>query len=288
MKDFKRLRSDAFTVVAITASAFVYSVAIKVFVRSADLFPAGFSGISQLINRIGETYFGVNLPFSVVYMALNIPCTILVFNHVGKRFTIFSVMQYMLVSLFTAILPQIPVTDDILLIALFGGILAGIGNSIALVNNASTGGTDFLAIYFSNKYNISTWNYVMALNIGIFCLAGFLFGWDKCMYSIIYQFCNITMIKTFYNRDQFRTLLIVTDMPDDVSQSIFKTCRHGVTKFWGEGEYSHKPKSMLYCTCNAYQVNIIIHACKEVDPHAFINVMKTDKIIGNYYQQPRD
>lgn len=288
MRDFKRLRHDIWSICSVLLSAFVYSVAIKVFVSSADLFPAGFSGISQLIMRVCGEFFGINVPFSLLYLLLNIGPTILVFRYVGKRFTILSVIQYVFVSIFVAILPQVEVTEDILLMAVFGGILAGIGNSIALVNNASTGGTDFLAIYASTKYNIVTWNYVMAMNACVYVIAGFLFGWDKCMYSIIYQFCNTTMVKQFHNRYQLRTLFIVTEFPDDVSSNIFKTCRHGITKFWCEGEYSHRPKSFLYMTCNAFQVTEIVRAAKQIDPHCFINVLRTDKVIGNYYQQPLD
>ena len=288
MRDFKKLLRDLKGILAVTMSAFVYSIAIKIFVTSADLFPAGFSGISQLIMRIGNEYFHVNIPFSLLYLALNIGPTILVYRHIGRKFTLLSVLQYLLVSLFVAILPQVQITEDIFLIAVFGGILAGIGNSIALTNNASTGGTDFIAIYASNKYNIVTWNYVMAVNACIYVIAGFLFGWDKCMYSIIYQFCNTTMVKQFHNRYQLRTLFIVTDFPNEVSTEIFGTCRHGITKFWCEGEYSHKPKSFLYMTCNAFQVNEIIHAAKVVDPHCFINILKTEKVVGNYYQQPLD
>ena len=288
MRDFKKLLRDLKGILAVTMSAFVYSIAIKIFVTSADLFPAGFSGISQLIMRIGNEFFNVNIPFSLLYLALNIGPTILVFRHIGRKFTLLSVLQYLLVSLFVAILPQVQITEDIFLIAVFGGILAGIGNSIALTINASTGGTDFIAIYASNKYNIVTWNYVMAVNACIYVISGFLFGWDKCMYSIIYQFCNTTMVKQFHNRYQLRTLFIVTDFPNEVSTEIFSTCRHGITKFWCEGEYSHKPKSFLYMTCNAFQVNEIIHAAKVADPHCFINILKTEKVVGNYYQQPLD
>ena len=288
MKDYKHIFRTLWSILAVLLSAFVYAIAIKLFVATADLFPAGFSGISQLISRVGMEFLGINISFSVLYLLLNIGPTILVYKHVGKRFTMLSVLQYVFVSIFVEVLPQRGLTDDILLMAVFGGILAGLGNSIALVNNASTGGTDFLAIYASSKYNIVTWNYVMAVNACIYVIAGFLFGWDKCMYSIIYQFCNTTMVKQFHNRYQLRTLFIVTEYPDDVSNNIFKTCRHGITKFWCEGEYSHKPKSFLYMTCNAFQVNSIVAAAKQIDPHCFINIVKTEKVIGNYYQQPLD
>lgn len=286
MKKYKELGRDLTRVCAVFLSAFVYSIAIKVFVNAGDLFPAGFSGVAQLLTRIFSTYFDIEVPFSLLYLLLNIGPTILVFKYVGRKFTILSILQYVSVSFFVAVLPQFPITDDILLIAVFGGIVAGIGNSIALTNDASTGGTDFLAIYASTKYNLPTWNYVMMGNACVLMIAGVLFGWERAMYSIIYQFCNTTMVSKIHMRYQLRTLFIVTENPDEVCNAIFRAARHGVTKFWCEGGYSHTPKSFLYLTCNAFQVNTIVHHIKETDPHAFINIMKTEKVVGNYYQQP--
>lgn len=286
MRRTKQIREDITKVLAVLLSAFVYSIALKVFVNAGDLFPAGFSGIAQLLVRIFSTYLHIDIPFSLIYLLLNVGPTILVFRHVGKRFTVLSMLQYISVSFFVAVMPQFPITDDLLLIAVFGGIVAGIGNSIALTNDASTGGTDFLAIYASSKYNLPTWNYVMMANACVLAIAGLLFGWEKAMYSIIYQFCNTSMVAKIHMRYQLRTLFIVTENPEEVCDAIFHACRHGITKLWGEGGYSHSPKSFLYLTCNAFQVGEIVHHIKKTDPYAFINVMKTEKVIGNYYQQP--
>ena len=98
---------------------------------------------------------GITIPFSVFYFLLNIPPTLLVYKYVGHRFTIFSVLQYSLTSLFTELLPTFPITSDMLLIAVFGGILGGLAISIALRADASSSGTDFIAIYASTKYNRS-------------------------------------------------------------------------------------------------------------------------------------
>lgn len=288
MKNNRKVYQGIIRVLAVLLSAFVYSIALKVFVNAGDLFPAGFSGIAQLIVRIFRTFLNIELPFSLIYLLLNLGPTILVYKYVGKQFTILSMIQYISVSVFVEILPQFPITDDILLIAVFGGIIAGIGNSIALTHDASSGGTDFLAIYASTKYNLPTWNYVMVANAVVLCLAGLLFGWEKAMYSIIYQFCNTSMVSKLHMRYQLRTMFIVTENHEEVCNAIFKTCRHGITKFYAEGGYSHTPKCFLYMTCNAFQVGTIVHAIKVADPYAFINILKTDKVIGNYYQQPLD
>ncbi|MBE6114406.1 MAG: YitT family protein [Erysipelotrichaceae bacterium] len=286
MKDWKKIAKNVMSVCFMALSALVYSVSIKVFVNAGDLFPSGFSGISQLIVRTCSTYFHIEVPFALVYLLLNVGPTILVYRHVGKRFTILSIIQYVLVSFFVSVLPQFPITQDMLLIAVFGGIIAGAGNSIALINNASTGGMDFLAIFASSKYNMPTWNYVMMANASVLTIAGLLFGWEKAMYSIIFQFCNTSTVSKLHKRYQLRALFFVTENPVAVKQAIFKTVRHGITVFNCEGGYTGRPKTFLYMTCNAFQVNDIISHVMEADPAVFVNIMKTDKIVGNYYQPP--
>lgn len=278
-EDFRRL-------LWAVCSAFVYSIAVVVFVDSGNLFPGGFAGLSYLIIRIFSKYLSVDLPFGVVYLILNVFPTILVFRYVGKRFTIFSILQYSLVSLFTALLPRVQLTTDPLLIAVFGGLIAGFGISIALQHGFSSGGTDFLAVYYANKYNRSTWNYILFATAGVLALAGALFGWNTALYSIIYQFCNTQVVSARHNRYKLNTLLMITRKPREVSEMLIHTVRHGITILHGEGGYEHHSETVLIMTINSYQVDELIKAAQKADPRVFISIQPTDRIVGNYYQVP--
>ena len=270
----------------ILISALISALSISIFVESGSLFPGGLAGISMLIIRIANDYFSVKLSFGILYLLLQIIPTIIVYRYVGKQFTIFSVIQYTMVSLFTTLIPTITITEDILLIAVFGGIISGFAVSIALKQDASSGGTDFIAIYFANKYNISTWNYVMILNAIILCIAGVIFGWTTALYSIIYQFCNIQMVNLVHDRYKLSTLMIISDHSDEVKKAIFKACRHGITIIDGEGGYSQREKKVLFMTINTYEMNGVIEAIKNADKDVFINIYKSERIIGNYRQKP--
>jgi Uncharacterized conserved protein len=270
----------------ILISALISALSISIFVESGNLFPGGFAGISMLIVRVANDYFSIKLSFGVLYLLLQIVPTIIVYRYVGKQFTIFSVLQYTMVSLFTTLIPTITITEDILLIAVFGGIISGFAVSMALKQDASSGGTDFIAIYFANKYNISTWNYVMILNAGILCIAGVIFGWTTALYSIIYQFCNIQMVNLVHDRYKLSTLMIISDHSDEVKKAIFNACRHGITIIDGEGGYSQREKKVLFMTINTYEMNGVVEAIKEVDKDVFINIYKSERIIGNYRQKP--
>lgn len=282
----ERIKKDAISLMMMVVSAFVYSVAITSFSNVGGIYPGGFAGISRITSDIVFKFSGITIPFGIIYFALNIFPTLLVFRYIGKRFTIFSVIQYILVSIFTLFLPPLITVDDQLLIAIFGGLLNGIGVGIALHFNASSGGTDFIAIYVANKYNRSTWNYVMIGNMIILSIAGVVFGWERALYSIVYQFVSTQIVEKMHERYRMETLTVVTKYPQEVVDSVLSGTRHGITEIKVEGAYSHADMAMLYTVINVFQRRQVIKAVLKADPKAFINVQNTTLVIGNYYQQP--
>ena len=171
---------------------------------------------------------------------------------------------------------------------MFGGIINGCANSVALIGGASSGGTDFVAMALSKKLNISTWNYVLGFNACVLLIAGALFGWDKALYSIIFQFCSTQIVNKMHKRYQQMTLFVITSMPSEVMSVIMSMTHHGITRFEGVGGYSGEPRTMLYSVINTDEVKPVRKAIKECDPSAFINVTKTVQIDGRFYQRPMD
>lgn len=282
------VKRELVTFVTIVLSALLAALSINVFVYSGEFFPGGFSGISVLLNRSTNDFLGVYVPYGLWYGALNIVPTWLVFSVIGKRFTLYSILQFTLVVLFTLLLPRIKIETDIILLAIFGGILAGSGTVLALMRDASGGGTDFIAIYVSHKYRRPIFQYILYANIGILFIAGLLFGWEKALYSIIFQFVSTQVIESRYTRFKLMSLYMITEHPDAVTQAIFNTTRHGITKIWGEGAYSKQQKCLLYMVVNAFEANGVIQAAQAADPKVFISLSKTERIVGNYYIKPMD
>ena len=281
-------KKDWVTLFYVVASALLYSFAMQVFVTSGQIFPGGFAGLSVLTSRVLRKYFAINIPFNVFYVSLNVIVTILVYKFVGKRFAIFSVIQYVLVTIFTGIIPEYQLTYVPLLIAVFGGIVSGYGVVLALNHGASGGGTDFLAMYYSIKTKRSAWNYVFFFNAGMLIVAGLLFGWNAALYSIIYQYCHTTIINAHHNRFRLSTLMIVTEHPDVVIDEVLKKIRHGITVLNGKGAYRGQDQYVLVMTVNSYQVDEITQIAQEADPKIFISISNTERIVGNYYQTPLD
>lgn len=270
-------------------SAFLHSIAITSFSIPAGLYPGGYSGISRILCDIFLKFKNIELPYWAFYLSLNIITAILVYRKIGKKFAIYSIIHFSLVSLFTSIFNN-PLfnLDNTLLYSLFGGILNGAAVGLALSNNFSSGGSDFLSIYYSNKFKKSLWNYILFANIFVLCIAGLLFGWDKALYSIIYQYCSTQVVKSLHKRYTYATITIITSKPQEVADEIQKNIRHGITEIHTHGHYSNSDNTMLYTVVNSFQTHSIVRIVKNVDEHAFINIQNTKEIYGNYYQKPLD
>ena len=202
------------------------------------------------------------------------------------RFTFYSMLQVLLSSLFLKILHFEPLFNDIFLDVVFGGFLYGIAIAIALRGNASTGGTDFIALYVSNKTGRSIWEYVFAGNVVILCIFGAMFGWLYAGYSILFQFVSTKTISTFHHRYERVTLQVTTTQADSIIETYVKQYRHGISKVEAVGGYSHKRMYLLHTVVSSYEVNDIVHLMREVDPHVIVNMIRTENFYGGFYQAP--
>lgn len=271
-----------------TVAAVIFACNIKSFVNAGGLYPGGFAGITLLVQNIGEHFFGVEIPYTAVYMPLNIVPIYIGFRYLGKPFTIYSTYVIVLSSIVTDILPSFPITYDVLLISIFGGIINGIAVGLSLHAGASSGGTDFISLYFSQKKGIDMFNYIFIGNVCILIIAGILFGFDAALYSIIFQFCSTQMIQLLYKRYQRHTFLIITDDPDPVYEKIKEITNHDATLFKGIGCYKGVERNMLYSVVSSDELNKVMAGIMETDPKAFVNVIKTEQLGGWFYNRPND
>lgn len=270
----------------LTLASAIMAFNLKSFIQTGGLFPGGFSGLTVLIQQVASDFFNINIPYSVLYLPMNLIPAFIGLKFIGKRFTIYSFYVVFLSSILTDIFPKITITYDTLLISIFGGIISGAAISICLMNGASGGGTDFISIYFSEKKGIDTWNYIFMANVVILVTAGLLFGFDKALYSIIYQFASTQILHTMFKRYQKDTLLIITDQPMAVYGKIRELTNHDATLLKGMGCYEHTEKDILYSVVGREEVDKVIAAIREIDGKAFINVINTEQINGRFYKPP--
>ncbi len=293
IKDFKQLlnfdfKKDGKRIAIICISAVIMAANIKTFVRTGDLFPGGATGLTLLIQKIGEEFLNLHLPYTIINLLLNAIPVYIGFKFIGFKFTLYSCLMILLTSIMTDIIPSYVITYDILLISIFGGMINGLVVSLCLRTNATTGGTDFIAIYFSEKKGSDSFNISLGINMCILGVAGILFGWDKALYSIIFQYVSTQVVHMMYKKYQQQTLFIVTNKPKEVCDAIARISNHGATILEGEGSYEHCERNVVYSVVSRAESKYVIRAIKEVDPKAFLNAMKTEKLSGHFYRKPNE
>ena len=281
-------KQDSKTLLMVVIASVIMAVNINTFVMTGGLYPGGVTGLTLLIQRFSESSFGVHLPFAVVNILLNLIPIYIGFRYIGKKFTMYSCLMIGLTAFLIDVIPSHIVTEDILLISIFGGIINGIAVSLCLRSDTTAGGTDFIAIFLSQKKGIDAWNIILGFNIAQLAVAGLLFGWDKALYSIIFQYTSTQIIQMLYTRFQKKTLFIVTTKPQEVSSSIFEKSHHGATLLRGEGSYEGQERYIVYSVVSSDESKRVVRAVRSVDPQAFVNTFKTDELKGFFYQRPTE
>lgn len=278
------VKKHILTTLAVTAAALIMAINKNTFVDTAGLYPGGVAGLTILIQRFISDMFHFMPPFTVINLLLNAIPVYIGFRYIGKNFTLYSCLMIILNSLFTDLLPSHIITEDILLISIFGGLIQGA--SIALCLNAGTtsGGTDFISIFLSERRGVDSFSIILLFNALVLCIAGFLFGWDKALYSIIFQYASTAVIRVLYKKFQQSTLFIVTTKPVAVCNAIYNISQHGATILEGKGSYEHCERNVVYSVVSAAESKKVIRVIRQADPEAFINEMKTEKLSGRFYQ----
>ncbi|MDR1288293.1 MAG: YitT family protein, partial [Treponema sp.] len=209
----------------ISAGAVLMAVNINTFVHAGGIIPGGFTGLTLLIQEICLRYGNFRMPFSVILYALNAVPAVICFRVIGKQFTLYSVIMVVLSGLLTDWMPAAKATSliishlqlhDTLLSSVFGGLLNAVSISLCLHADATSGGTDFIAVFISGKYRKDAWNYIFAGNCVILALAGWLFSLNKALYSIIFQYVTTMALGQFYKGYQQKTLLIITTKSEEI------------------------------------------------------------------------
>ena len=271
----------------ILAGSVIYALGLCFFVRTAGLFPGGFTGLSILIQNLCDRFLGFTPPYTALNMTFNLLAAAISFKVIGKRFAVLSLTSVAITSVLADILPTVALAEDPLLNSVFGGLINGTAIALCLIGEASTGGTDFISIYLSEKQGKDAYNLILCGNVIMLTVAGAVFGWERALYSMIFQFCSTQAVHALYHRYEHRTMWIITGKPDEVYQIIRDKSHHGATLFKGQGLYKNEPRSMLYTVVSGDDVRSIIHEVRETDPSAFINTQRTDSLYGRFYHRPQ-
>ncbi|MBT2689007.1 YitT family protein [Bacillus sp. ISL-47] len=263
-------------VFVVLIGAVLNAIAMNFFLIPANVYASGFTGVAQLLSSILGSFASTG----ILLFILNIPVTILAWKKVGRSFTVYSFLSVFLMSFFLEVIPVIHVSKDILLNAVFGGVIAAVGVGMTLKWGASTGGMDIIAMVLSRMKDKPVGTYFFTLNAIIIVTAGFLYGWEKALYTLVTLYASTRVIDAIHTRHEKLTALIITKKSDEMKKAIHDKLVRGITTIPAKGAFTNESKEMMMIVITRYELYDLERIIKEVDPSAFTNIVQTASVYG--------
>ncbi|MFS0671978.1 YitT family protein [Ornithinibacillus sp. 179-J 7C1 HS] len=276
---------EAKRILVVIIGSLLNALSLNLFLESANVYASGFTGTAQLISSVFSDFVGFHVSTGILLLLLNIPVFILGWFKVGKGFTIYSIISVIFSSLFLQFLPIVQLSEDIILNAVFGGLVAGIGVGMTLKIGASTGGMDIVAMVLSRMNDKPIGLYFISLNAIIIALAGLLYEPENALYTMVALYVTTRVIDTIHTRYNKLTAMIVTKKAKELQKAIHDTMVRGITILPAVGAYTNQDKHMLYLVITRYELYDLEKIIQEVDPEAFTNIVQTAGIYGFFRKE---
>lgn len=289
IKHRHHFKSMGLRISMVLMSAFVYAICLNCFLNGAGIIPAGFGGLSILIQQIGHKYFNIEIPYSILYIGFNaLPCY-MAYKEVGKKFVMLSFLHIVVSSILVDLLPKVRlIQNDLLLVVVSAAVVHGIAAILSLNADASQGGTDFVGMLYANRTGKTFWNEIFAFNMVILLTSAVLFSVEAALYSIIFQYLCTVIVNRFYKRYQRNTIVMIVDEVEPIATDLMKLTHHGVTTMECVGEYSGSKRYMLYMVVSRQDMPLIHEYIKHSEKKIFMNIMDSSELSGRFYLRPLD
>lgn len=276
---------EARRIAIVIVGSFFLAISLNFFLINANVYASGFSGLAQLLSSILNDLFSIQLSTGIILFLLNVPVLILGWFKIGRGFTIYSIVSVVFATLFLEILPIISLSEDIMLNAVAGGVIAGVAVGISLKWGASTGGMDIVAMLLSRLQDKPIGVYFLILNGFIIFVAGILYEPENALYTLLALYVTTVVIDAIHTRHEKVTVLIVTDRTEALQQTIHKQMVRGITIIPAKGAYTQEEKSLLYLVITRYELYDLEKIIYEIDPNAFTNIIQTAGIFGFFRKE---
>ena len=278
LKDLKQLRITNFFILLLAGT--INAFGVTVFLAPVKLYDSGISGTSILLSQVTPDY----LSLSFFLLIINVPLFLFGLKKQGVVFTVYSIFTVAVYScvawLITDILP-IDVSmvsplagDDLLLCALFGGIISGVGSGLTIRYGGAIDGIEVMAVIFAKKLNLTVGTFVMIYNVILYIICGVaLQSWILPLYSIVAYAAGLKTVDFFVEGfDRSKEVMIVTEKPEEISQTLTEVFECGTTIIAAKGGFSNSDKSIIYFVVNRFQIAKMRSLIHEIDPKAFVTI----------------
>ena len=259
----------------IVVSALLASTGLKSFLLPNNFVDGGITGISMIVSRISD------LPLFIFLVTFNIPFLILGYKMLGRNFAVRSIIAVALLALSVAAINFPIITNDKLLAAIFGGVFLGAGIGLAIRGSAVLDGTEILALSIGQKSPFSVGDIILAFNVVIFSFAGFSFGIETALYSVLtYASASKTIDFLIHGLEEFYSILIITSKSDELRTALISDLKRSVSRFVGKTGLSDEPRDFLLCVVTRLEIIQLKNFIKSVDEDAFVIITHVSDIAG--------
>lgn len=277
-------------ILILTIAGIINAFGITVFLYPVKLYDSGISGTSMLLAQITPEY----VTLSVFLILLNIPIFIYGFKKQGKLFSFYAIYTVMIYSICSFLITDILPIDvsfasplagtDLLLCALFGGVISGIGSGLAIRFGGAMDGIEVLAVIFAKKIGVSVGTFIMAYNVILYIICGCVIkSWILPLYSIVTYFAALKTIDYIVEGvDREKAVVIISNKGDKVCEALLKEFQRGITKLDAEGAYSKEEKTMLYFIINRFQVGKVKDIVRSIDKNAYLSISEVAEVFSKF------
>jgi len=278
VQELKTLRWKNFLFLLLAGG--INAFGVTVFLAPVNLYDSGISGTSILLSQVTPDY----LTLPLFLLVLNIPLFLFGLRKQGVVFTVYSIFAVAVYSagswLITDVLPidvsmASPLAgEDLLLCALFGGVISGVGSGLTIRCGGAIDGIDVMAVIFAKRLNVTVGTFVMAYNVVLYTICGFVMGsWILPLYSIVTYAAGLKTVDFVVEGiDRSKEVMIVTDHPEEISQALMSAFECGLTKIAATGGYSNAEKTIIYFVVNRFQISRMRTIVRTADPRAFVTI----------------
>ena len=269
-------------IVIVIIGALLGALSMNLFLIPANVYASGFTGVAQLLSRLLGTFAPFDISTGILLFILNIPVTIIAWRKVGKSFTFYSFLSVILTTIFLEIIPVYHVSPDILLNAVFGGVIGAVGVGITLKYGASTGGMDIIAMLLSRMKDRPVGSYLFLLNGIIIVTAGLIYGPEKALYTLVTLYTSTRVVDAIHTRHEKLTVMIITKKAEELKKAIHSRMVRGITTIPAKGAFTNESKDMLMIVITRYELYDLEKVIKDTDPQAFTNIVETTAVFGMF------
>ena len=280
----------------LTVAGIVNAFGVTVFLMPVKLYDSGISGTSILLDQLTPEY----LSLSAFLVILNIPLFLFGLKKQGWVFTVYAIYSVCIYSLFAFLITDVFPIDvsiasplagtDLLLCALFGGVISGVGSGIAIRYGGAMDGIEVMAVIFAKRLGITVGTFVMIYNVLLYIICGFVLNsWILPLYSIVTYAAALKTVDFIVDGlDRAKCAIIITEKPDEVCNKLCEVFGSGVTQLEAKGGYSNKEKAMLYFVVNRYQVVRMKELVHEIDHAAYITISEVADVFSNNHSNQKN